>query len=240
MDRQRTAIIGWGVQRRGTYQDSGGGVVDAGARGREADAAREVVDAVGPVKVGRHERRQAERLGDEVRGQPPVAEPAGGARPARHVAAVGREVGAQRGGDLVVVARVHRRVPEHDHRRHPRRRGPRDAARRRQQQKQQQQRRFGPGTAGRRRHWERVCQCVCVSVCDAAGGERVVFLRARCWFLAAINGGELVRWREGTVATATTRLQSAEKGAEAHESQFDVSVASSCRFGSCWLAEPQG
>ena len=48
-------------------------------------------------QVGRHVRRQAERLGDEVRGhrgsRPAGAEPAGGTRPAWHVTTVGKEVG---------------------------------------------------------------------------------------------------------------------------------------------------
>jgi hypothetical protein len=37
----------------------------------------------------------------------------------------------------------------------------------------------------------------------------------RCWFLAGINGGELVRWREGNCGDSykPTILQSAEKGA---------------------------
>jgi hypothetical protein len=55
------------VQRSTTHQDVGDGVFNAGADGREADVAREVLDVVGWVDVRRHERRQAERLGDEVR-----------------------------------------------------------------------------------------------------------------------------------------------------------------------------
>ena len=107
----------WYIEWR-TYQDAGGLVVEAGAGGGEADALGEVLDAVGGVEVGRDQRRQAERLGDEVRREAAVAEPPRGFGPAGHVAPVRREVALQDRPDPVVVARVHRRVAEHDHRRH--------------------------------------------------------------------------------------------------------------------------
>jgi hypothetical protein len=133
------------------YQDGGGGVVESGAGGGEADALGEILDAVGGVEVGRDQRRQAERLGDEVRREAAVAEPARGLG-AGHVAPVRREVALQYGVDDVVVARVHRRVPEHDHRRHLRRRlrGLSSATAQGEQKCDLQP--DGEATAGRRRH----------------------------------------------------------------------------------------
>jgi hypothetical protein len=145
---------------RVAYQDAGGLVVEAGACGGEADAAGEVLDAVGGVEVGRDQRRQAERLGDEVRRQAPVAEPPRGLGPAGHVAPVRREVALQDGPDRVVVARVHRRVTEHDHRRHLRGRrrwtGAGTGAAAAGQGEQEERRRLlqhaGPAMAARGRH----------------------------------------------------------------------------------------
>jgi hypothetical protein len=68
---------------------------------------------------------EAKSLGDEVDGEAAVGEPAGGlatttaaaASRRTEVAAVGREVALDERGDVVVVARVDRRVAEHDQRR---------------------------------------------------------------------------------------------------------------------------
>jgi hypothetical protein len=135
------------------YQDGGGGVVESGAGGGEADALGEILDAVGGVEVGRDQRRQAERLGDEVRREAAVAEPARGLG-AGHVAPVRREVALQYGVDDVVVARVHRRVPEHDHRRRLLLRGlsPATADAAAQGEKECGLQPDGEATAGRRRH----------------------------------------------------------------------------------------
>jgi hypothetical protein len=138
------------------YQDAGGGVVEAGAGGGEADAACEVLDAVGGVEVCRDQSRQAERLGDEVGREAAVAEPACGLG-AGHVAPVRREVALQHRADQVVVARVHRRVPEHDHRRHLIRRRLRDlssaaAGAAQGEQERRLQPAGGEAMAGQRRH----------------------------------------------------------------------------------------
>ena len=106
------------------------GVVVAGAGRGEAGAGRKAAHVGVRVQVRRHERRQPESLGDEVDGEAAVGEPAGGlatgSAAAAHpeVAAVGREVAPDDRGDVVVVARVDRRVAEHDQRRDLRRRRP--------------------------------------------------------------------------------------------------------------------
>jgi hypothetical protein len=99
------------------YQDSGGGVVQAGGGGGEGDAGGEPVDGAVGVQVGGDGGRQAEGLGDEVGGEAAVGEAAGG-EAVGEVAAVGPEVAPRDGRDEVVVARVHRRVAEHDDGRH--------------------------------------------------------------------------------------------------------------------------
>lgn len=65
---------------------------------------------------------------EEVDADLAVGEPAGGLA-AGEVSAVGREVGADDGREVVVVARVHDRVAERQHRRHLRRRRPRSRRR---------------------------------------------------------------------------------------------------------------
>jgi len=109
-----------------SYKKIRRGVVVAGACRREAGAGGEAAHVGVGVEVRRHERGEAKSLGDEVDGEAAIGEPAGGLGTASaaaaaasrraEVAAVGGEVALDERGDVVVVARVDRRVAEHDQR----------------------------------------------------------------------------------------------------------------------------
>lgn len=99
-----------------TYKYIRGSIVKPGAGRREANPGGEIRDIVHRVQVRRHDWPQSHRLRYEVRRYTPVGESP--RRPsAVEVAAVGPEVALQHRRDLVVVARIHRGVSEHDHRR---------------------------------------------------------------------------------------------------------------------------
>lgn len=89
-----------------------GQVVEAGARGGEADSGGDVgkVEAVG-LRVRREEVLESQGGDDEVGNQPAVGEPPGGEM-ARELAAVGDVVGAGDRVKLVVVAGIESRVAE--------------------------------------------------------------------------------------------------------------------------------
>ena len=95
-----------------TYKHIWSGIIVASSGGGEANSGGEIRYVVGGIEVSRDGGFQPERLGDEVRRDPAVAEAPCGLAPGE-VAAVGLEVAPKERADVVVVARIHRRVSEH-------------------------------------------------------------------------------------------------------------------------------
>ena len=99
-----------------TYYNSGSETIEPGAAWSKADTSSKLINGVGGVEIGRHRGRQPQRLRHEVGDKAAIGEAAGGDT-AVEVATIRREIALGDGEDVVVVAGIDRRVPEHDDRR---------------------------------------------------------------------------------------------------------------------------